>query len=65
MIPTSVIRKALQTSLFVGTVLTMINQWEAVVGNQPFRVIPLILTYLVPLCVYCWGWWSNKQTTED
>ncbi|WP_119396549.1 nitrate/nitrite transporter NrtS [Salinibius halmophilus] len=58
--PASVLKKAFNTALVVGTLLTLINQWDALFGDASLRVIPLLLTYCVPFCVYCYGWWSNQ-----
>ncbi len=46
------LKGGLITSLIVGSILTLINQWGALWGDQPFKALPLILTYLVPFCVY-------------
>ena len=53
-------RKALVTSLIVGTVLTIINQGHVIWEDADFRVVPCVLTYLVPFCVFLYGQWSNQ-----
>ena len=46
-------------ALVVGSVLTAINQWEALFGSAAFQWLPALLTYVVPYmlnmlgCVWC------------
>lgn len=47
----STIGTALKTALVVGTILTLINQWEAITGAAAIDWFKLILTYIVPYCV--------------
>jgi len=47
---TSFIR-ALFISLIVGTLLIAINQWQAIVAEGEFLIIPAIFTYLIPFVV--------------
>jgi len=35
----------------VGTILVLINQWEAFVGLEPLSIPKLVLTYVVPYLV--------------
>lgn len=35
----------------VGTILVVINQWEAFVGTEPLSIPKLVLTYVVPYLV--------------
>jgi hypothetical protein len=60
MAPKNVIFKGLRTSLIVGSILTLINQWQALFGSEPFRWIALILTYIVPFIVFVYSYHSNK-----
>ncbi len=48
-----VYRRALKTSLFVGTLLVIINQAGQIFdhGLMPEICIKIILTYMVPYCV--------------
>lgn len=39
---------ALRTSLFIGSLLNLINQGDALFGEAPLVPAKLILTYLVP-----------------
>jgi hypothetical protein len=47
----AVVRLAVRTSLFIGTLLNVINQGDALFGAQPLALGKLLLTYLVPYCV--------------
>jgi len=55
-------RGGLTTSLVVGSVLTLINQWDAILGNALFVFSSATLTYLVPFCVYQYGHWRSQKT---
>lgn len=62
-------RGGIATSLLVGSILILINQWDALLGllqdsyNQghdsqgqaPFSYSKALLTYVVPFCVYQYG----------
>lgn len=48
-------RRAFLVALVVGTVLNLINQWEAAAGLAPVDLLKLCLTYLVPYCVSTYG----------
>ena len=37
--------------MVVGTMLTLVNQWPAVVGDARLDVIAVVITYVVPFCV--------------
>ena len=52
-----VTRRALATSVVVGTVLTVINQGDLLVGMTltPALALKIPLTYSVPYCVATWG----------
>jgi hypothetical protein len=43
--------RALLTSLIVGPTLIVINQGNALFGDEVFRVLPAALTFLVPFLV--------------
>ena len=45
------VRKALIIATVVGPLLTVINQWEAVVGDGNLVVWKALLTFVVPFCV--------------
>ncbi|MBR9792733.1 MAG: dihydrolipoamide dehydrogenase [Gammaproteobacteria bacterium] len=46
---------ALKTAAVVGSVLLVINQYEAVMGQMEFNLIKAILSYCVPFSVYLYG----------
>jgi len=54
--------KALKVALLVGSVLVVINQYEALFGDQVFRWLPALLTYCVPFCVFLAGQLSGRRT---
>lgn len=45
------VRLGLRTSLFIGTLLNLINQGDALLGARQVAIGKLLLTYLVPYCV--------------
>ncbi len=45
------LKRSLITMLLVGTVLNLINQTDALLGNVPLNILNLLLTYLVPFLV--------------
>lgn len=45
------IKMAIFISIFVGTILTIINQGEAILGDAKINWFKVILTYIVPFCV--------------
>ncbi len=47
----SSLKRALITMMIVGPVLIVINQFEALFGDQPFRLFSAILTVVVPFSV--------------
>jgi hypothetical protein len=46
-----VVSLALRMSMFIGTLLNLINQGDALFGDAPFSPAKLLLTYSVPYCV--------------
>ena len=57
----SMIIKAFKVSGVVGTLLLLINQFDALFGGAELRVIPAVLTYCVPFVVFIAGQLSGKQ----
>jgi hypothetical protein len=47
----SVVVRSLKVSALVGTILVIINQFDAVFGEESFNWIKIVLTYMVPYCV--------------
>ncbi len=48
-------RRSLVVALFVGTILNLINQGDALLGATPVNWIKIVLTYLVPYAVCTYG----------
>ena len=57
----ALVLKALAVAILVGTILLVINQYDALFGNEPMRVIPAILTYIVPFVVFLSGHLSKSR----
>ena len=53
--------KALKVSLIVGTLLLIINQYDALFGTAELRILPAILTYCVPFLVFVAGKLSGDK----
>ncbi len=47
--------EALKTASVVGTVLMLINQFEAFEGTMAINITKAALSYCVPFCVYLYG----------
>ncbi len=47
--------KALMVSFVVGTILLIINQYDALFGGNELRIVPAVLTYCVPFMVFIAG----------
>lgn len=54
-------KKAILTSLVVGTVLTAINQGDLILSGQLPPIWKILLTYCVPYCVTTWGAITGKR----
>jgi methyl-accepting chemotaxis protein len=57
-------RKAFTVAVVVGTILLVINQYDALFGDAPLRVIPALLTYCVPFVVFLAGRLSKENNSE-
>lgn len=51
------VKKGIFTSLIVGSILTFINQYQAIFLNAPMNWLSMALTYLVPFCVH----WNSSR----
>lgn len=58
-------QEAAKVAFLVGSVLLLINQFEAVFGAEPLRVLPAILTYCVPFSVFLIGKHSAQKAAEE
>jgi hypothetical protein len=54
------VRRAALTALVVGSILTAINQGEALLHGS-VNLYKVGLTLLVPYCVTCWGALGNAR----
>lgn len=54
-INTVLVIKAMKVASIVGSVLLIINQYEALFGDAELRLIPALLTYCVPFLVFISG----------
>lgn len=61
----SIDKKMLKTALgvaaIVGTILLFINQYDAIFGDAPVRMLSAMLTYCVPFVVFISGRISKKK----
>jgi methyl-accepting chemotaxis protein len=48
---TKQLKTAIFISIVVGTILTLINQNEAIIGDAELNWVKVLLTYIVPFCV--------------
>jgi hypothetical protein len=58
----SVYFSALKVALVVGTVLLLINQYDALFSTAELRWFPALLTYCVPFTVFLLGQRNAKQS---
>ena len=49
------VRRSLTVALVVGTILNLINQGDALLGDAPLVLWKLLLTYFVPFAVASYG----------
>ncbi len=49
------VKRSLVVAPIVGTILNVINQGGALVGDEPIVIWRLVLTYFVPFAVACYG----------
>ena len=53
--------RALKVSIVVGTILLVINQYDALFGHGELRILPALLTYCVPFVVFIAGKMSGDK----
>jgi hypothetical protein len=56
--------EAARVALVVGTILLLINQYDALFGQQNLRWLPAMLTYCVPFSVFLLGKRSGGECAE-
>ncbi len=49
------LRRSLIVAILIGTILNLINQGEAILGDPPVVLWKLLLTYFVPFAVASYG----------
>lgn len=54
--------RALMVALIVGSILNLINQFDAIFGNSTINLFKLCLTYTVPYLV---SWFSSTMAMQD
>jgi len=47
----NVVKRSLRLALIIGCTLTLINQFDGVFGNAPFKQLSLILVFITPFVV--------------
>jgi hypothetical protein len=57
-------RRSFVVALVVGTILNLINQGDALLGDREVSVLKLVLTYAVPYCVATYGAVSLRLRVE-
>jgi hypothetical protein len=60
----SVYFSALKVALVVGTVLLLINQYDALFSTTELRWFPALLTYCVPFTVFLLGQRNAKRSGD-
>jgi len=56
---------ALKVALIVGTILLLINQYDAIFSTAEIRWLPAILTYCVPFVVFLLGQRNARLKSEN
>jgi len=51
MIKLSHLKRSAVISVVVGTVLTVTNQYEAMIGDEELNLVKGLITYIIPFCV--------------
>jgi hypothetical protein len=57
--------QATKVALSVGSILLLINQYDALFGESTFRLISAVLTYIVPFCVFMMGKYSAQNPKRE
>lgn len=60
-----VLLRSLAVGVIVGTILNLINQGDAMLGEAPIIWWRLCLTYCVPFCVATYGAYSALLERRD
>lgn len=55
------VKRAVKVALIVGTLLCLINQWQAIIdGTVPIDWFKIVLTYIVPYAVSSYSTVASK-----
>lgn len=65
MLPRPVLIRSTKICIIVGTVLNLINQPEALFGDEPLLLWKVVLTYAVPFMVATYGAMSALRDKEN
>lgn len=60
-----IVRNAVRVSVFVGTILNIINQGDALWSNHAVSWPHVFLNYLVPYCVASYSAAKNEAQRRD
>jgi hypothetical protein len=58
------VRRSLIVALVIGTILNLINQGDAILGDAPVVAWKLLLTYAVPFAVASYGSYAATRSAE-
>lgn len=59
-----VLKQSIGVALVVGTILTLINQGDALFSGDSISLVKVGLTYLVPLLVSTYGAWNMARMSQ-
>ena len=59
-----VVRRSVVVAIFVGTILNLINQGDALLGGRAIDWSKVLLTFIVPYCVATYGAVSYRLRHE-
>ncbi len=57
----SICIQAAKVAFVVGTILNLINQWEALFGAAELDIVKFGLTYMVPFCVSTYAAYTTRR----
>lgn len=60
----TLIKRAIVIALAVGTLLNIINQYDAIIGSIGINWLKAGLTYVVPFCVSLLSSWLTRRDAK-
>ena len=57
--------KGMTVAGVVGTLLLCINQYDALIGAAPIRLVPAVLSYCVPFLVFLTAGFHSHMTADE